>query len=96
MIVTLPKNNPALAPGAFRKYQMCFVHQHLGLIPSLTVLENLLVGRLAERAEWAINWRAERSAAEKLFASFDIGPDPDAKVASIPAADSGARLRMFA
>ena len=39
---------------------MSFVHQHLGLIPSLTVLENLLVGRLAERDEWAINWAAQR------------------------------------
>ncbi len=29
--VTLP-----LGPGAFRKYRMSFVHQHLGLIPSLT------------------------------------------------------------
>src|SRR5271155_4908355 len=60
-----------LAPGEFRKRRMSFVHQHLGLIPSLTALENLLLGRLAEREAWAMNWIAERSAARALFASFD-------------------------
>jgi ribose transport system ATP-binding protein len=70
-----------LAPGEFRKHRMSFVHQHLGLIPSLTVLENLILGRLAEREAWAINWSAERRAARALFASYDI--DPDARVADI-------------
>ena len=73
-----------LAPGAFRKYRMSFVHQHLGLIPSLTALENLLVGRLAERDEWAINWAAQRRGAKRLFATYDIELDPDTRVADIP------------
>ena len=72
-----------LAPGEFRKYRMSFVHQHLGLIPSLTVLENLLLGRLAERDAWAINWSAERRAAKRLFASYDIDLDPETRVADI-------------
>jgi ribose transport system ATP-binding protein len=76
--VTLP-----LAPGAFRKHRMSFVHQHLGLIPSLTSVENLLLGRLADRDEWAINWAAERRAAKRLFAHYDIDLDPDARVADI-------------
>jgi ribose transport system ATP-binding protein len=73
-----------LAPGAFRKHRMSFVHQHLGLIPSLTALENLLLGRLAERDVWAVNWAAERRAAKTLFAGYDIDLDPDARVADIP------------
>jgi ribose transport system ATP-binding protein len=72
-----------LAPGQFRKHRMSFVHQHLGLIPSLTTLENLLLGRLAEREVWAMNWSAERRAARGLFASYDIDIDPDARVADI-------------
>ena len=76
-----------LAPGAFRKHRMSFVHQHLGLIPSLTVLENLSLGRLAERDAWAINWPAERRAAKRLFAGYDIDLDPDARVADIPAVE---------
>jgi ribose transport system ATP-binding protein len=61
-----------LAPGEFRKHRMSFVHQHLGLIPSLTALENLLLGRLAESEAWAINWSAKRRAARTLFASYDM------------------------
>ena len=76
--VTLP-----LAPGEFRKHRMSFVHQHLGLIPSLTALENLLLGRLAESEAWAINWSAKRRAARALFASYDIDIDPDARVTDI-------------
>jgi ribose transport system ATP-binding protein len=72
-----------LAPGEFRKHRMSFVHQHLGLIPSLTALENLLLGRLAESDAWAINWSAERRAARALFASYDIQIEPDARVADI-------------
>ena len=72
-----------LAPGAFRQYRMSFVHQHLGLMPTLTVLENLLVGRLAERQNWAINWPAERRAAVTRFADYGIDLDPDARVADI-------------
>ncbi len=62
---------------------MSFVHQHLGLIPALTVVENLLLGRLAERDAWAIRWTAERRAAAKLFADYELGLDPDARVADI-------------
>jgi ribose transport system ATP-binding protein len=72
-----------LGPGEFRKHRMSFVHQHLGLIPSLTALENLLLGRLAESEAWAINWSAERRAARALFASYDIDIDPEARVADI-------------
>ncbi len=72
-----------LAPGEFRKYRISFVHQHLGLIPSLTVLENLLLGRLAERDAWAINWIAERRAAKQLFSNYAIDLDPEARVADI-------------
>jgi ABC-type glutathione transport system ATPase component len=51
-----------LAPREFRKHCMSFVHQHLGLIPSLTVLENLFLGRFAEREAAAT---IEMSAATK-------------------------------
>jgi ribose transport system ATP-binding protein len=72
-----------LAPGEFRKYRISFVHQHLGLIPSLTALENLLLGRLAEHDAWAINWIAERRAAKQLFANYAIDLDPETRVADI-------------
>ena len=73
-----------LAPGAFRHYRMSFVHQHLGLIPALTVVENLLIGRLAGAHAWAINWPAERRAARARFESYGIDIDPAAAVSTLP------------
>ena len=73
-----------LAPGEFRKHGMGFVHQHLGLIPSLTVLENLFLGRLAERERWAINWGAERARARGAFRQFRHRLDPDGRLRDIP------------
>ena len=73
-----------LAPGAFRHYRMSFVHQHLGLIPALTVVENLLIGRLAGQHAWAINWAAERRRARARFESYGIDIDPAAAVATLP------------
>jgi ribose transport system ATP-binding protein len=73
-----------LAPGAFRHYRMSFVHQHLGLIPALTVVENLLIGRLAGRHAWAINWTAERRRARARFESYGIDIDPAAAVSTLP------------
>jgi ribose transport system ATP-binding protein len=65
-----------VAPGALREHGLSFVHQHLGLVPSLTVLENLLVYDLAVADRWAINWRAEEQRARDLFERYDIGLDP--------------------
>jgi ribose transport system ATP-binding protein len=73
-----------LAPGAFRHYRMSFVHQHLGLIPALTVVENLLIGRLAGAHAWAINWPAERRAARARFERYGIDIDPAAAVSTLP------------
>jgi len=72
-----------LAAGAFRRHRMSFVHQHLGLVPSLSVLENLMVGRLAQRHDWAIDWRGERRRAVRRFAEFGIPLDPDRRVADL-------------
>ena len=72
-----------LPPGAFRRHRISFVHQHLGLIPTLTVLENLLVGRLAQRNLWAIDWQGERRKALALFAHYEIMLDPAALVSDL-------------
>jgi ribose transport system ATP-binding protein len=65
-----------VAPGTLRERGLSFVHQHLGLLPSLTVLENLLVYDLAVDDRWAINWRAEAQRARELFERYDVGLDP--------------------
>src|SRR5262249_46006947 len=53
-----------------------FVHQHLGLLPSLTVLENLLLFDLAVEDRWGIDWRAESRRARELFRRYDLRLEP--------------------
>ncbi|SEQ25490.1 monosaccharide ABC transporter ATP-binding protein, CUT2 family [Faunimonas pinastri] len=72
-----------LAPGAFRRHRISFVHQHLGLVPSLTVVENLLIGRLAEEQLWGISWARERRRAAERFASYGLSIDPAAPVSDL-------------
>lgn len=66
-----------LPAGSFRKYGLSFVHQHLALVPSLTVAENLFVGRYATQSRLWVNGRADESAARKLLAEYEIPLSPD-------------------
>jgi len=71
-------------PRDYRDYGLAFVHQHLGLIPSLSVLENLRIGEFASRKRWTIDWAAERRRARRTFEKFAVALDPDAVVADLP------------
>src|SRR5439155_3603920 len=73
-----------LEPGEFRRYRISFVHQDLGLIPSLTVVENLFVGELASRRRWWISWERERQRAAAIFAKYGLNIDPVTTVAKLP------------
>ena len=61
---------------SLRAHGVSFVHQHLGLLPSLTVLENLLLSDFAAETRWFIDWRAETKRARGLFERYDIKLDP--------------------
>jgi ribose transport system ATP-binding protein len=71
-----------MPPGSFRDLRLAFVHQNLGLVPSLTVLENLRVSQITARRP-VINWRAERAAAAASLARFGIDLDLDARLATL-------------
>jgi len=68
--------NLPVGPKALREHRVSFVHQHLGLLPSLTVLENLLLLDLAVEDRWLIDWRAEAHRARELFERYDLRLDP--------------------
>lgn len=72
-----------LAPGRFREHRISFVHQHLGLIPALSVLENMLIGKLAGSNTFAIDWARERKDAARLFEAFDVPLNPDVPVSEL-------------
>jgi ribose transport system ATP-binding protein len=69
-----------LQPGDFRRLGMSFVHQNLGLVPSLTVLENLRLVQLTTATSKLINWRAERAAAREALTRFGLDLDPGERV----------------
>ena len=69
-----------LSPSTSRHLAIAFVHQHLGLVPSLTVVENLLIGELAREARWQIRWAAEADRALQLFRRYGLEIDPFAQV----------------
>lgn len=77
---------PLPIPGAeVRALGLAFVHQHLGLIPSLSVTENLYIGQLATGQDWAINWADLHRRAAEVFARFDLPLVPQAPVGSLSA-----------
>lgn len=72
-----------MPPGEARRRGIAFVHQHLGLVPSLTVLENLRVGDFATKRNWAINWRKEAERARKVFSHFGLDITPEARAGDL-------------
>jgi ribose transport system ATP-binding protein len=69
-----------LKPGDFRRLGMSFVHQNLGLAPSLTVLENLRFAHLTSNERTFINWRDERRQTSEALARFGLTLDPGERV----------------
>ena len=76
-----------LPVGRARELGISFVHQHLGLIPSLTVLENMLVGEFAEQTFAAVSWSRSRARVRSAFERFGLSIDPDQRVADLSQAD---------
>ena len=72
-----------LDPMEIKKRGVAFVHQHLGLVPSLTVLENMRVTALGQKTPWFVNWKREAAAISRLFAEFDLSIDPFKTVAEL-------------
>lgn len=56
--------------------RIAFVHQNLGLIPTLSVLENLRLEEFATKNSAFIDWRAETRRAREDFARFGLDIDP--------------------
>ena len=73
-----------LRPDRAARLGLSFVHQDLGLIPSLSVAENLLLGELAVSGRRIISWRRERSRARETLTRFGVDADPSAKLAGLP------------
>jgi len=69
-------------------FGLAFVHQDLGLIPSLSVLENFCLARgFATGAGYHIRWQEEARRVQKLMAEFEHDISPRALVGSLSSGD---------
>jgi len=78
-----------MEPGTSSDIGLSFVHQDLGLVNSLTVMENLLGGPLGSRASsrWRIRWGREADDAESMLRTYGVTVDPRAVVNELPSVD---------
>lgn len=72
-----------LAPGLFRSLGMAFVHQDPGLVSSLSIVENLRIGVIAQGRLKRVSWREEIRRCEQLLAEFGMACDPRANVETL-------------
>lgn len=73
-----------LRPGQAVAQGLAFVHQDLGLIPSLTVTENMRIAELATATSPFISWARERRRAQSELVRLGIDIDPAAIVGDLP------------
>jgi len=70
-----------LGPRGLSDSGVAFVHQDLGLVPSLTVLEHMALDSNGTKPGFhRISWKQERTRVETLLNRFDLNLDVDAKV----------------
>jgi ribose transport system ATP-binding protein len=74
---------PPLSAAGLRRLGVTFVHQDLGLVGTMSVLENLRVGRFDTGPGRRIRWGRERERARDLLRRFDLDVDPRAPVGSL-------------
>ena len=77
-------------PAELRR-RISIVHQDLGLVPTLSTIENLGLGHGYERGfARRIKWRAEAARAQQALLRFGLAPDVRQPVATLSAAEKAA------
>jgi ribose transport system ATP-binding protein len=75
---------PTGVPGAGHDLGLRFVHQDLGLVPTLNIIDNLALSRGYRTSRTGrIDWRAEAVRAGEAVADIGLRVDPYATVASL-------------
>ncbi len=73
-------------PLAARSYGVATFHQEFSLVPSLTVMENICLGRLPGRGP-IVSWAQARRHAQDSLAALEVQVDPDRTVSSLSVAE---------
>ncbi|MCR5665649.1 MAG: sugar ABC transporter ATP-binding protein [Eubacterium sp.] len=66
-----------IEPGGFIDYGISFVHQDLGLIPTLSVIENWTLGKMSTNNIKYVNWKKEKEHAKAIFERYGLDIDPE-------------------
>jgi ribose transport system ATP-binding protein len=73
-----------LVPGQFRDLGLEFVHQDLGLVPSLTVAENLCVGEIANPSNrFHVSWSRQRARTREILDRYGVEIDASQQVGEL-------------
>ena len=72
-----------LDPGDPRSLGMSFVHQDLGLAETMSVVDNLRVGRYETGFAWRIPWRRERARVAAALTRFGLSVSPDTQISDL-------------
>jgi ribose transport system ATP-binding protein len=76
-----------MRPGQSARLGLRFLHQDVGVVRTMTVLENLRIGRFRTTPYGRLRWREERRIAEATLAEMQIDIDPDTLVRDVPPAE---------
>ena len=72
-----------LRPGEVTGYGVSFVHQDLGLLPELSVLENLMLVQFANDHRRFLPWRRERNRYKQLLEGFGLAIDLQSPISAL-------------
>ncbi|MXG89019.1 sugar ABC transporter ATP-binding protein [Nocardioides flavescens] len=70
-----------------RRHHLRFIHQDLGLVPDLTVAENLFIEASLHARRGLVSWSRLRRDAEDVLARFDLDLAPEALVSTLSLAE---------
>lgn len=76
-----------LRPGEASAAGLRFLHQDIGVVRTMTVLENLRIGRFRTSPYGRLLWRSERQAATAILRQLQLDIDPDTPVRDLPGAE---------
>jgi len=74
-------------PTAARLHGVAMIYQEFSLVSTLTVAENVFLGRLPRNATGLVDWRTIREQAVQVLDRLGIAVDPDAIVRSLSVAE---------
>ena len=75
------------SPDEAKRAGIVTIYQELSLIPTLSVAENIFIGRAPTGAFGLIDWNRMRNETRKIIARVNLTMDPDTPVSSLSVAE---------